>query len=210
MSLFITGTDTDCGKTYVTALLLRAICQANRSAVGFKPFCCGSRDDALILHRAGDPSVSIDEINPFWWRMPAAPYVAAMVEGRPPDLPAVGARYVDLASRFDTVIVEGAGGWETPLAPGLTMADFAEGLGLPVLLVINSKLGALNHTILTAKNIRSRGLALAGLVLNHVAEEQDAASISHRSVLEELLEVEVLAELIHGAEDWEGDLPHWA
>jgi dethiobiotin synthetase len=109
-----------------------------------------------------------------------------------------------LAARFEDVLIEGAGGWEVPLTASETLADFAQSLGLPVVLVVNNRLGALNHTILTVRNIQARGLRCAGVILNHVGEERDAASISNRMVLERFLEVPILAEVMHGETemDW--------
>ena len=96
------------------------------------------------------------------------------------------------------VLVEGVGGWEVPIAPGYNVADLAADLGLPVLLVVNNRLGALNHSILTAKAITSRGLECAGIILNHVEDERDSASVSNRVVLEQELEVPILADILHG------------
>jgi dethiobiotin synthetase len=198
MNYFITGTDTDAGKTYVTCLLLEAMKRAGLSAVGYKPFCCGNRGDAAALLGAGSEGVTIDEVNPIWLKMPASPYAAALYENRLLNLPSLHEAFHALTHRFDSVLVEGAGGWEVPLAPQYTLADFAEELALPVILVVNNKLGALNHTILTVKNIQSRRMKCAGLILNQVADERDPASISHRMILEQMLDVPVLAEVMHG------------
>lgn len=205
MNYFITGTDTDAGKTYVTCLLLEALKREGKRAVGFKPFCCGDRMDAVHLHAssAGD-ELTLDEINPVWLKMPAAPYAAALMENRKLDFHQIRAALDSLSSRFETVLVEGAGGWEVPVAPGITVADFAQSLGLPVIIVVNNKLGALNHALLTVKNIASRGLICAGIILNYVKDERDPASISNRAVLAEFTDVPVLAEVMHGETemDW--------
>ena len=102
------------------------------------------------------------------------------------------------------MLVEGIGGWEVPIATGYRVGDFAAELGLPVLLVVNNRLGALNHTILTAKAIAAAGLECAGILLNHVEDERDSASVSNRVILEQELEVPVLADILHGetAIDW--------
>src|SRR5438093_1374873 len=82
MRIFITGTDTDVGKTYVTCLLLEALKQTGRRAVGFKPFCCGDRADAIALHRASAEGYSLEQINPVWLKTPASPFAAALIENR--------------------------------------------------------------------------------------------------------------------------------
>jgi len=201
MRYFITGTDTDAGKTYVTCLLLEALKKKGRLAVGFKPFCCGTRADAVALLEASGEGAAIDELNPVWLKTPASPFAAAMIEGRLLDLESVHEAYHELSHRFEDVLVEGVGGWEVPLAPTYTAADFADALGLPVIVVVNNKLGALNHTILTVKNILARGMKCTGLILNHVAETRDPASISHRLVLQDMFEVPVLGEVLHGETD---------
>jgi dethiobiotin synthetase len=204
MNYFITGTDTDAGKTYVTCLLLEALKREGKRAVGFKPFCCGDRMDAEHLLQASAGGVSVNQVNPLWLKVPAAPYAAALMENRMIDFDSIRAAYDHLDGQFETVLVEGAGGWEVPLAAGMTVADYAQNLGLPVIVVVNNKLGALNHALLTVKNIQARGLECAGIILNYVRDERDPASISNRAVLASFSEVPVLAEVMHGETeiDW--------
>ena len=197
MHYFITGTDTDAGKTYVTCLLLEALKRGGRRAAGFKPFCGGDRGDAVQLLQASADDLSVDQINPVWLKVPAAPYIAALMENRQIDLAAVRAAFDHLSSTHDTVLVEGAGGWEVPVAPGITVADFAQTLALPVIVIVNNKLGALNHALLTIKNLQARGMTCAGLILNHVRDERDPASISNRAVLAAFCDVPVVAEVMH-------------
>jgi dethiobiotin synthetase len=205
MHLFITGTDTDAGKTYVTCLLLEALKKSGQRAAGFKPFCCGGREDSIALHNASAEGLTLDEVNPVWLKTPASPYAAAMMENRLLDLERVAEAFHELKHSYVSVLVEGVGGWEVPLAPRYSAADFAESLGIPVLVVVNNKLGALNHSILTVKNIQSRGLKCHGLVLNHVSDARDSVSIPHKMILEDMLDVPVLGEVMHGETDG-GDL----
>jgi dethiobiotin synthetase len=201
MSYFITGTDTGVGKTYITCLLLRALNAAGRSALGFKPIGCGDRHDAEALRAAGaDPTVPLDLINPVWFRSPVSPMAASMIEHRPVDRAAISAGFPQLARRAEIVLVEGAGGWEVPVQPGFAMADLAAEFSLPVIVVVDNKLGALNHTILTAKAIAARGLRCHGLILNHLSDTRHHASISNRLLLEQLLDLPILAEILHGEE----------
>lgn len=206
MHLFVTGSGTAVGKTYVACLILKALRACGRRAVAFKPVSCGTRDDAVQLQAAGDPAATIDEVNPVWLQTPAAPYVAAQFENRPLDVGALAVGFPALADRFDHVVVEGAGGWEVPLAIGQSMSDLAVALGLPVLVVVDNRLGALNTTILTVRAIQTRGLPCAGLVLNHLEDERDIASVTNRSVLEGWLGVPVLEDVLHGATDTD---PAW-
>jgi dethiobiotin synthetase len=202
---FITGTDTDAGKTYVTCLLLKALAAKGESATGFKPVSCGSRDDALALAAASSPPADLDAINPLAYRQPLAPMAAALLEQRPFQAEPIWSAWQTLTSQYDHVLVEGAGGWEVPLAPGKTMGDLATEFNLPVIVVTHNRLGALNHTILTVRAIIQRGLPCAGIILNHVHDERDLASISNRAILETMLGIPILAEIMHGETslDWD-------
>ena len=133
-----------------------------------------------------------------------ASMAAAMIENRPADLDAVRTAHQSLADEYQHVLTEGAGGWEVPISADYAMSDLAAELGAAVLLVVDNKLGALNHTILTANAVRAKGLKLAGIVLNHVADERDAASISNRAVLDEVLSPPFILDLLHGETeiDW--------
>ncbi len=199
---FITGTGTEVGKTYVTRLLLESLTREGTSACGFKPVACGDRGDAEILLAASRPAPgSLDLVNPVSFKTPAAPFAAGLIENRAVDFEAIDSAWESLRAKYDHVLVEGAGGWETPLTKEETFADLAVRYELPVILVIDNRLGALNHTILTVRSIEARGLECAGLVLNYVDDERDSASISNRTVLEQVLDVPILADVLHGAEE---------
>ncbi len=206
MSFFITATDTNAGKTFVTCLLLDALKRAGKRAAGFKPFCCGDRDDSVRLLRASTDGLSLDQINPVWLKVPASPYAAALMENKTLDLGVLRGAYRALAETHEHVLVEGAGGWEVPVTPGVTIADFAASLALPVIVVVNNKLGALNHALLTVKNIQARGMTCAGIILNQVLDSRDPASISNRAVLASFTNVPVIAEVMHGETEIEWPL----
>jgi dethiobiotin synthetase len=194
----VTGTDTDAGKTHVSCLLLRWLA-GQGSAAGYKPVCSGGRGDAVALAAASSPPCPLDRVNPVWFQTPLAPLAASRIENRPVDFGALVGGFHLLASDYDHIVVEGAGGWESPLAEGKTVADLAAALGLPVLVVVNNKLGAVNHAILTVRSILARGLRCAGLVLNHPHDTRSPASIVNRSLLEEFLPATpILAEILHG------------
>ncbi|MCC8021585.1 MAG: dethiobiotin synthase [Akkermansia sp.] len=201
MNFFITGTDTEIGKTYVTELLLRDLHKRGIAAAGYKPIACGDRQDARRLRAACAPSLSLDEINPLYLRTPTAPCVAAAIERQSIDLSMLAAGYEYLAARHEQVLVEGAGGWEVPLCPGKTVADLARMLDLPVLLVVGNRLGAVNHALLTVKSIASSGLACRGIILNHSGDEWDTAALTNKGLIEEFSKLPVLAELIHGQDE---------
>jgi dethiobiotin synthetase len=197
VSYFVTGTDTGVGKTRFSCLLIEALRAEGRDAVGYKPVCSGDREDAVLLANASG-GLDLDAVNPVWLKAAVAPWVAGMLENRPVNPETLLAGYRNLAAAHEMVIVEGAGGWRVPIAEGYDIADLAADLKLPVLLVVGNRLGALNHTILTVDSIRSRGLEIAGLVINHLADELDTAAITNKGVIEQLTGVPILAEIIHG------------
>ena len=197
MSFFITGTDTGVGKPYVTRLILEALRGGGLDAVGYKPVACGDRQDAVILSAASG-GIDIDEINPVFLNTAVAPYVAGMLENRTVDPAELIAGFHRLAVKHATVLVEGAGGWEVPLAANYRVSDLAADLKLPVILVAANRLGALNHIILTVNAIRAKGLICAGIVLNQLEDEMDTAMITNKSVVEDLTGVPLLDHLIHG------------
>ena len=196
VSAFITGTDTDVGKTYVTRLILESLRQSGIDAVGYKPVACGNRADATLL-AAASGNLSRDEVNPVFLKPALAPLVAGILENRSITLSELVKGYDHLAARHASVFVEGVGGWEVPLAPGLRVADLAAALALPIIVVAANRLGCLNHVLLTVNAIRARGLTCAGIILNQLEDEMDTAMITNKGVLESLAGVPLLAHLIY-------------
>lgn len=204
MNLFLTGTDTDVGKTYVAARLVRALRRAGHDTVGLKPICCGGREDAEALHAASDGAVTLNDVNPVWLRAPAAPYAAAMIEGRAIDLDLIRETFARLRAAHASLIVEGVGGWRVPITRDLAVSDLATEFSLPVAVVVANRLGALNHTRLTVESIRASGLVCAGVILSQTqppTDEPNLAATTNRAVLEDLLDVPILFEVTYGQSD---------
>jgi len=214
-SFFITGTDTDVGKTWFTCWLVRSWRAQGHDAVGLKPISTGDRQDAILLREASGNSLTLDEINPVHFQEPAAPLVAAHAENREINFIAQNQSIHKLQSRFSHLAIEGVGGWRVPLAPGYEVRDWARDLALPVVVVARAGLGTLNHTLLTVESIQQAGLTCAGIVLNAGAEEDRAATLpdfdlarrTNRSVLERLLLLPIFDfdRLTHAA----GKVPVW-
>jgi dethiobiotin synthetase len=195
-SCFVTGTDTGVGKTYVVSRLVAALRKSGIDAVGMKPICCGDRDDAEALHRSSDGAAALNDINPVWLRTPAAPYSAAMIEGRTIDLALIRESFARLRSTHQRVIIEGVGGWRVPIARDYFVSDLARDFAIPVVVVVANRLGALNHTLLTIESIRATGLKCAGIFLDHITPpDSDAAIVTNRGILEEIAGVPVLGEV---------------
>jgi dethiobiotin synthetase len=202
VNLFLTGTDTNVGKTYVASLLIGALRRAGLDAIGFKPLCCGGREDAEFLHAASEASVSLNDVNPVWLRPPAAPYTAAMIEGRTIDLTLIRDTFARLRAAHSSMIVEGVGGWLVPIERDFAVRDLAREFGLPVAVVFANRLGALNHTLLTVESIRAAGLTCAGLIQNHPTAsvpEEAAAVATNRAILEDLTGLPILFDVPHAA-----------
>jgi len=198
-SCFITGTDTGVGKTHVSAALLRRWRAAGTDAVGMKPICSGDRADVEQLHAACEGAIPVDDINPVWLRPPVAPYTASIIEERPIDLDRIHNDFARLRDEFPVVLVEGVGGWLVPIRRDYFVSDLAAEFALPVIVVAANQLGMLNHTLLTVRSVREHGLECAGVILNHPKPpaEDDPAVVTNRSVLEDVLDVPVLAEFAY-------------
>lgn len=196
---FITGTNTGVGKTFFTALFLRALRKSGINAVGFKPICSGDRSDAEILVNASDNALTLNECNPVWLRPPLSPYGASLIENRHVDLDLVFDQYAVLKKRFEAVIVEGAGGWRVPIRRDYFMSDLARDVGQPILLVAVNQLGAINHILLTLESIQATHLPIVGIVLNTLtASAEDPAIVTNRSILEDITRIPLLTELAPG------------
>jgi len=187
VSLFLTGTDTGVGKTFVVVELLRLLREAGIRAVGMKPICCGNRDDVRRLLAAGAEDATIEELNPVWLQSPVAPSVAAQIERIEIDMEKIYHRFIALSQRFEIVLVEGVGGWLVPIAPNFFVSDLARRLDLPIAIVTENRLGCLNHVLLTFESLRSRGFRCAGIILNRADAAGDLAQTTNEGELRRLL-----------------------
>jgi dethiobiotin synthetase len=195
MSLFLTGTDTGVGKTHTAVQLLRAGRASGLRCAGMKPICCGDRDDAQQLLAASSEGLTIDELNPIWLKTPAAPLSASLIEQIEIDEDQLIERWKALEERFDSVIVEGVGGWLVPIRRDFFVADLAALMKLPVLVVALNRLGCLNHTILTVRSVAAHGLVCAGVLLNTPEGMTDIASTTNADILRQILEVPIVSSL---------------
>ena len=189
---FVTGTNTNVGKTWVSVRLLEAAREAGLSCYGLKPIAAGSEDtddglrneDAEALLEAASIKLDYELVNPVAFREPVAPHILAQRQGM--NLTAERlAGYVNgalMTQKADLVLVEGAGGWYVPINQRETLADLARRLGLPVILVVGMELGCLNHALLTAEAIRRDGLELAGWIANFLHDDMNAGEENFRTL----------------------------
>jgi len=190
--VFVTGTDTGVGKTFVSCVLAAGL-RARGLRVGvMKPFetgCAPAPDggriaaDAEALRHFAGSTAAADDVCPVRLAEPLAPQVAAERAGVAIDLHPVHAAYARIRAAADFVLVEGAGGLLVPITTSVTMADLAQELDLSLLVVVGSKLGALNHALLTCEVARGRGLRLAGYVVNFPSPGSDVAADTNVAVL---------------------------
>jgi dethiobiotin synthetase len=168
--VFITGSDTDVGKTWVGCLLIKAMRKMVHRVAAYKPVASGVEmledSDPYRLWQASGETGTLDMVCPQVFRAALAPPLAARKENRTVDIDRMRQGFLDWEPHADFVVVEGAGGWLSPLATGFTNADLACELGLPVLVVVSDRVGAINQTLLTLESILHRGLTSAGVALN--------------------------------------------
>jgi dethiobiotin synthetase len=167
-AFFLTGTDTEVGKTLIAAALLRAAAAQGLRTLGMKPVAAGGAGGGAALIAAGHVGAPRDCVNPYLLREPLSPHLAARRDGATIDLEHIARCFEELRGQADFLIVEGAGGFRVPMSDAHDGADLAVRLGLPLILVVGLRLGCLNHALLTEEAIRARGLRLAGWVANQV------------------------------------------
>jgi dethiobiotin synthetase len=165
---FITGTDTEVGKTFFTSGLASLLKRRGYDAGVFKPVATGGApsEDAILLKEASGTSDRLNEINPVCLPDPFSPNVAAELANQPIDLSLVLAAYAALAARHQMMLVEGVGGLLVPILHDYSVADLAKDMGLPLIVVARSTLGTINHTLLTLEAAAARDLEVRGVVYN--------------------------------------------
>ena len=204
-AFFITGTDTDAGKTSVAAGLLCAAKQQGCSTLAMKPVASGCdmsteglrNSDALALIAQSTVQLPYTQINPYAFAPAIAPHIAAQEAGV--ELSVAGlyrAAQVILQEQADFTVIEGAGGWRVPISATEFLSDFAIALQLPVILVVGVKLGCINHALLSAQAILNDGLELAGWVAN-VVDPSCARLAENLATLQQLMPAPCLAEVPH-------------
>ena len=187
---FLTGTDTEIGKTFITCALLHHAAQRGLKAAGIKPVAAGTDDagvneDVASIRAASNLALPPEIVNPYCFKAAIAPHIAAAEEGVSIDFAPIAAACDHARQLADLLIVEGVGGFRVPLGVDRDSADLAVALGLPVILVVGLRLGCINHALLTAEAIATRGLTLAGWVANRIdpampRQEENIAALAAR------------------------------
>lgn len=186
--LFVIGTDTEVGKTFVACRLAKLLVEMGMRVGVYKPVASGSIDsspsDRELLREAANQFCELEQVCPQQFAASVAPPVAAAMEGRTVDeaLLLTGANW--WLGRCDLLIVEGAGGALSPISPRQTVLDLAVQFGYPLLLVVGNRLGAVNHTLLTLEAAQKRGLRVEAIVLNQLPNTTAANSLDNRKLIE--------------------------
>ena len=180
--IFITGTDTGVGKTVLTALLAQFLRERGENVAALKPICSGGRADARALRAATDGSLALDEINPWHFRAPVAPLLAARREQKRVHFAEAVAHIRGIQKRFDLLLVEGAGGLLSPLGESFNSRDLIAALGALPLVVAPNRLGAVNHILLTLAALPRVAGAAARVVLTS-PPKRDATTATNAKLL---------------------------
>jgi len=184
-SVFVTGTDTEVGKTFISVGLIELFKQQGLKAAGMKPIASGCEqtpeglrnDDAVALQQHANVELDYELINPYAFEPAIAPHIAAEQTAINIDFNVLKLHYEQIQSQADVVVVEGAGGWLVPLNDKQTLADLAVELNLPVILVVGIRLGCINHALLSVANIQQSGLPLLGWVANDLESSPQAEAM---------------------------------
>ena len=172
---FITATDTDAGKTFVATALVKALVNTGKTVAVYKPISAGCEvidgelinEDAFLLQQVANSNQSISNVNPIAYEEPIAPHIAAAKSNQSITVEDVLQHYANVTSlNADITLTEGAGGWRLPLGNGKYLSEFVQQSDQKVILVVNMKLGCLNHAILTYETILADGLECIGWVAN--------------------------------------------
>lgn len=173
LAWFVTGTDTEVGKTFSCCALLHALQNQGIRAIGMKPIAAGTdaqglNDDVEALIAASAVKAPRELINPYLFAPAIAPHIAAAEEGRRIETEPILSAFTALKGMADAVLVEGVGGFCVPLGPDSDTADLAQQLKLPVILIVGMRLGCINHALLSEQAIAARGLTLVGWIANRI------------------------------------------
>jgi len=170
----------------LTGLLAHHLRQEGCRALAMKPFCSGGRDDVEFLRAAQDGELSADEINPYFFRKPIAPLIAARQRRVTIRLPDVLRAISEVVRRCECLLIEGSGGLLVPLGDGYTVADLIAKLNCEVIVVARNRLGTINHTLLTVRTLQHIGIRSLSVVLMS-GKKRDISSLSNPKILAELL-----------------------
>lgn len=195
---FVTGTDTEIGKTFITCALINLAVQKGYKVAGMKPIASGCEqtkdglrnDDAIKIIEEMNTEFEYKRVNQYSFIPPVSPHFAARAVNKTIDIAKIKQNYLLIKKQTDMVFVEGVGGWEVPLGEDIRVADLASTLDLPVVMVVGLKLGCINHALLTAKAIENKGLKIVAVIATEVEKGYEFLEQTIKT-LEKQLEITV-------------------
>jgi dethiobiotin synthetase len=194
---FVTGTDTGVGKTIISCGLAAELKRKKIDVGVFKPLLSGisryhPESDTSLLKQMSQTSLSYEDITPFEFEEPLAPYIAGKLEGKVVHIEDVLNHWEIIKQKHEYFIVEGAGGISVPLGESFLVSDLIKALQLPIIIVTRPNLGTINHTFLTVQYAASIGLRVAGIVINGISDNPDLAEKTNPKIIEEICNVPIL------------------
>lgn len=194
--IFITGTDTEVGKTYVTEVLFKLFADQGLNVGIMKPISCGPTkdNDAIRLKKRLKIKDPIGLVNPIKLRSPLAPFVASKLENRNLKLESIFSSYIKLLKKHDLVLVEGVGGVLVPIKQNYYVADLIKDMDIPAIIVARAGLGTINHTLMTVETLRLRKINILGIILNRFSGK-DLSEKTNAKTIEELTGLPILVRI---------------
>ncbi|MHB1646663.1 MAG: dethiobiotin synthase [Candidatus Acididesulfobacter diazotrophicus] len=201
---FITGTDTDVGKTFVSSLIINGLKYYGKKTGYLKPIETGVKlnhdgtkkyIDSFFVKKQSDINESLEEICPFTFEHPLSPYAASKFENKSICIKEILYSFYELKNNYDILIVEGAGGMLVPLKKGHYMIDLAKYMDAEVIIVGRAGLGMLNHTLLSINYAKNNDIKLAGIIINNAKNEKDESVLSNKEILREFTEVPIIGDI---------------
>lgn len=201
---FVTGTDTEIGKTHSVCYLLQKYGRAGLTTMGLKPVAAGSdngvNEDALMMKQYASLELPLDMINPFCFKEPCSPHISAKLEScelKRDEIVKVLKETLD-RTQSDLCFIEGAGGWYAPLSDTISWKEVVQSMKLPVIFVVGMKLGCLNHAMLTEKALLADGIEVSGWIANKLSDNMPFYQ-DNLNTLNTHLSTPMLAEIPYGA-----------
>ncbi|MDR1474772.1 MAG: dethiobiotin synthase [Endomicrobium sp.] len=190
--IFITATDTEVGKTYVSCKILKSLKSLGINSGCFKPVSTGDRNDAKALIKASGIEESGGLVTPVFFKNPMSPYGASLLENKKFDLKKIEKTFKYFIDKYDFNVVEGVGGVLVPLKKNFFVSDLIKQFNLPVIVVAGHKVGTINHTLLTIEKLKNDNQNILGIILNSSKKENDISTKSNAKLIKQLTKLPVL------------------
>ena len=212
-NLFIAGTGTDVGKTFITGLIVKKLADSGRNAAYFKAAVSGNErrpdgilipGDALSVRNASGIAQPLEKMCPYVYENAFSPHLAAKIEGNPPEMAVIKSGFEALTKHYDFITVEGSGGILCPIrydSQKIMLEDIVKELHLSCLLIADAGLGTINSVVLTCEYMKSRNINIKGIIFNHF-HHGDVMEEDNRHMCEELTGIKVIACVEDDAEDF--------